>query len=348
MAVQVAGGISGDVALRLSLAVPGGIAFGLAFAWLFTKLLPYTRGSLGGNVFEFVGTYLVWILAERLGLSAVLAVVAMGMYIANAPLIMIGARNRVQSFAVWSVAVFLLNVLAFLLMGMQVREIIAAMPPDRLGEAARFALVIVAAVIATRMIWVLGYNRLAARFAGLRGNSDQRSFRQSVVVGWCGMRGLVSLATAFALPASFPQRDLIVLAAFAVVIATLVLQGLTLSPLIRLLGLGDDDDEAQELVRARRALSDAALASMADGKGRVASEIKRQYEIDRAALNEDCDELEQRRAIKLAAIAAQRKRLDGLRDEDAIGDSSYLLLQEELDWHELSVLPASGRTIEEG
>jgi CPA1 family monovalent cation:H+ antiporter len=349
VAVQVHGGIDGEVGLHLSLAVPGGILFGLACAWLFAFLLPYTRGSLGGNLFEFVGTYLVWIMAERLELSAVLAVVAMGMYIANAPQVMIGARNRVQSFAVWSVAVFLLNVLAFLLMGMQAREIVAAMPPARLGEAAQFALLVVVAVIATRMVWVLGYNRLAARFAGLRGNIDQRSFKQGVVVGWCGMRGLVSLATAFALPASFPQRDLIVLTAFAVVIATLVLQGLTLSPLIRLLGLGDGEDEQQELARARRALSDAALASMADDKGRLANEIRRQFEIDRAALNEGGGkELEQRRAIKLAAIAAQRRRLEALRHEDAIGDHSYLQLQEELDWHELVVLPVSGRTIEEG
>jgi len=349
VAIQVNGGIDGDVGLSLGLAVPGGIAFGLAAGWLLSRILPVTRGSLGGNLLEFVTTYLVWIIAERLHLSAVLAVVGMAMFIANSASVRIGARNRVQSFAVWSVAVFLLNVLAFLLMGMQAREIVSSMSPGRFDEAARFALIVVVAVIVTRIAWVLVYNRMSVVFPSLRSGSEPASLRQGIVVGWCGMRGLVTLATAFALPETFPQRDLIVLAAFSVVLATLVLQGLTLSPLIRLLKLGGRQDEERELEAARRALSDAALESMAETKGRVASEIRRQYEIDRAALNEDGGgELEQRRAIKLRAIAAQRARLDALRDGDAIGESAFLVLQEELDWHELVVLPAHRRAMEEG
>jgi NhaP-type Na+/H+ or K+/H+ antiporter len=134
VAIQGHGGIDGGVALQLGFAVPGGIALGLAMAWLFQFIIPYTRGSFGGNLLEFVNTFVAWLLAERLGLSAVLCVVTMAMFIANSPRMGIDARNRIQSFAVWGVAVFVLNVVAFLLMGMQAREIIG---DDGSGPAVR-------------------------------------------------------------------------------------------------------------------------------------------------------------------------------------------------------------------
>ncbi|TGX52745.1 sodium:proton antiporter [Sphingomonas gei] len=349
VAIQSHGTIDGVVGLQLGLAVPGGIALGLAMAWGFRFIIPHTRGSFGGNLLEFVNTFVAWLIAERLGLSAVLCVVTMAMFIANDPRMKIHARDRVQSFAVWGVAVFVLNVVAFLMMGMQAHSIIGAMTPDRLREAARVAAMVVAGVIVTRLVWVLIYNRLAARFAWLRGEASPASFTQAVVIGWCGMRGLVTLATAFALPRDFPQRDLIVLSAFAVVLATLVLQGLTLSPLIRLLGLNEDDDHA-ERVEAQRALADAALKAVAGPQGRVADEIRRQFEIDRSAVDggEACGDFLARQRLKLKAITAQRARLHALRDEDAIGAEEFERLQEALDWHELAIGTAEQRTIEEG
>jgi len=352
VAVQNNSGIDSGVALRLGLAVPGGIALGIAMAWAFRFVIPYTRGSLGGNLLEFVNTFLAWIVAERLGFSAVLCVVAVGMFVANTPSVQVDARNRVQSFAIWSAAVFLLNVLAFLLMGMQVRAIVGGMTPDRLRDSLGFAGLVVLGVIGTRLAWVLLYNRLATRIVWLRGGHAMRAPRlsQGIVVGWCGMRGLVTLATAFALPANFPQRDLIVLSAFAVVLATLVVQGLTLSPLIRLLGLADGHAGERELDKGRRKLADAALAAIADETGRVAQEIRRQFEIDLAAQGDspDCADYDERQRLKLSAIAAQRDRLYALRDEDAIGAETFEQLQEELDWRELSIGPAGRRTIVEG
>ncbi len=348
LAVQSHGGIDAAVATRLGLAVPGGILLGLFCGWLMGRLMPFTRGSFGGNLFEFVNTFIVWILAERLGLSAVLCVVATAMYIANAPAVSIGARNRVQSFAVWGVAVFVLNVLAFLLMGMQARQIVAEMSAERLREAAGFAGLVVLGVIVTRLAWSLAYNLLTRAFPLLRGPLNPPSFAQSVVVGWCGMRGLVTLATAFALPHDFPQRDLIVLSAFAVVLATLVLQGLTLAPLIRLLGLAGKDDGDAALADARRALADTALAALAGEQGRVAGETRRRLEIDRSGAGNDCAEFDARQRLELAAVAAQRARLDALRDSDAIGQDIYERLQEELDWRELAISPEGRRLIEAG
>jgi CPA1 family monovalent cation:H+ antiporter len=348
VAIQTHGGIDTGVAARLGLAVPGGIALGLVCGWLMGRLLPFTRGSFGGNMFEFVSTFIAWILAERLGLSAVLCVVATGLYVANSPKVEISARNRVQSFAVWGVAVFVLNVVAFLLMGMQARQIVAGMSAERLWEAAGFAGLVVAGVVATRIAWSITYNLLVRTFPVLGGKQKGPSLAQSVVVGWCGMRGLVTLATAFALPHDFPQRDMLVLAAFAVVLATLVLQGLTLSPLIRLLGLAGKDDSEAELTAARRALADAAIAAIAGKHGRVADETRRQFEIDRSGADNVCAEFDARQRHHLAAIAAQREQLAKLRDDDAISDEAYEQLQEELDWRDLAVSPEGRRLIEAG
>ena len=176
--------------------------------------MPFVTGTLGGNLFEFVGAIGVWILAERLHLSAVLCLVAFAMTIARTANVTTRPRVRIHSFAVWGTAVFLLNVLAFLLMGLQARSIVGEMTPDRLREAAWFAAVVVVTLIVVRMAWVVTFNRLASRLRWLRAEDKPASLRNGVLIGWCGMRGLVTLATAFALPADFPQRDLIVLTAF--------------------------------------------------------------------------------------------------------------------------------------
>jgi CPA1 family monovalent cation:H+ antiporter len=255
---------------------------------------------------------------------------------------------RVHSFAVWTSVVFLLNVAAFLLMGMQAHTIVAAMSPERLREAAGFAALVIAAVVGVRLAWVLIYIRLSRRFQVLRGGLEAATWRQGLLVGWCGMRGLVTLATAFALPADFPERDLIVLAAFAVVLVTLVLQGLTLSPLIHWLGLSVGEDPEVELNRARKALADAALASLAAESGPVADEARHRFEVDRTGLEGNCSVYNERQRLELAAHAAQRDRLRQLLDEDAIGQEEYEQLQEELDWRDLAIGPDGRRLIEQG
>ena len=181
----------------------------------------------------------MWITAQHLGLSAVLCVIGFAMTLASK----LGpgdldARMRVQSYAVWSAVVFTLNVVAFLLMGMQAKSIVTQMQGPHLRHALGFAGLVVLAVVCTRMIVVLGYSYLASRREKSSG-----TLGQAVFMGWCGMRGFVTIATAFALPDSFPHRDTVVLTAFSVVLATLVLQGLTLAPLVRRLGL-DRSEEA--------------------------------------------------------------------------------------------------------
>lgn len=348
IAIQAHGGIDGGVALRLGIAAPGGILLGILLAWLVNRFTPLVSGTLGGNLLEFAITFAVWIVAERLGLSPVLCLVAFAMTIARTAGLSQSPRMRVHSFAVWSSVVFLLNVLAFLLMGMQVRIIIGGMSPDRLDQAARFAALVIMTVIGVRLAWVLFYNRLAHRFHSLRGEGEPASLRQSVLVGWCGMRGLVTLATAFAIPAGFPQRDLIVLTAFSVVLATLVVQGLTLAPLIRLLKLEGDDGLTRELAHARADLAEAALGTLRNRKGAEVDHLVHGYEIARdAALSDESAVVEEKRALGRAAIARQRERLEALRAGLIIGPDAYLTLQEELDFREIAITTEDERRIEE-
>jgi NhaP-type Na+/H+ or K+/H+ antiporter len=336
------------LAFELGIAVPGAILLGIVLAKLLRLVTPYVTGTLGGNLFEFVGVIGVWLIAERLHLSAVLCLVAFAMTIARTANLSTRPRVRIHSFAVWSTAVFLLNVLAFLLMGLQARSIVSAMSPERLREAAWFAAAVVATLIVVRMAWVVTYNRLAAHFRFLRGENEPASLRNGVLIGWCGMRGLVTLATAFALPADFPQRDLIVLTAFAVVLATLVVQGLTLAPLVHLLKLDGENGLAAELATVRAELAKAALATLENETGRLADHWRYSFEAARsAATSGDPAALEEKRRLGLAAIRRQRKRLEELRNEQRVGPDAYMILQEDLDFNEVALTNESERRIEE-
>jgi CPA1 family monovalent cation:H+ antiporter len=162
------------------------------------------------------------------------------------------------------------------------------------------------------------------------------------------MRGLVTLATAFALPGDFPQRDLIVLTAFAVVLATLVLQGLTLGPLIRLLRLDGDDGLDRELERARAIMANVALDTIGDRKGPVADYLRFGYRLALKTAQAGRSEAhEKKRRLGLTAIARQRDRLDAMRNDGEVGADSYLILQEELDFRELAMATEDERHIEE-
>lgn len=343
------GGIDGELALRLAIAAPGGILLGILLAKLFRYIVPFVTGTLGGNLLEFVGSVGVWIIAERIGLSPVLCLVAFAMTIARSASLSTPPRVRIHSFAVWETAVFLLNVLAFLLMGLQARSIIGDMAPDRLREAAWFALAVVLCLIVVRMAWVLLYNRLAYRFRVFRGDFTPATLSQGVLVGWCGMRGLVTLATAFALPATFPQRDLIVLTAFAVVLATLVVQGMTLAPLVRLLKLDGEDGLAAELAGARAELASAALSGLEEKTGAAAEHWRYRFEAARSAVTppEDPGPLEARRTLGLAAVRRQRKRLEELRARQGVGPDAFLVLQEELDFEEVALSKEDERHLEQ-
>jgi monovalent cation/hydrogen antiporter len=349
LAVLSSGDLTPGVGFRLALAIPGGLLLGVICALILQRINPFVRNTLGGNLLQFVLAYLIWILAAHLRVSAVLTTIAFAMTVAHSREITEGTRMRVQSFAVWSAVVFGLNVFAFLLMGLQGRSIVARMPPEHLKESLTFAGVVILAVVFVRLVIVIGFNRLNAWWERRHRRAEPISWRQAVLEGWTGMRGFVTLATAIALPASFPQRDLAVLTAFFVVLGTLVVQGLTLAPLIRLLKLDEGDALNQEVANGRCRLASAALTALKTETGAEADNLRFSYLIQKDAIKNPAGacSVSKRRELGLSAIGAQREELERMRTDDAISAETYLLLQEELDWNELTLLCDDERRIEE-
>jgi monovalent cation/hydrogen antiporter len=349
LAVASSGALTPGVGLRIALAVPGGLLLGVVSALFFRRINRFVRNTLGGNLLQFVVAYLIWILAEHLRLSAVLCTIAFAMAIARSAEVNAGTRMRVQSFAVWSAAVFALNVFAFLLMGLQGRSIIARMETAHLRASFLFAGLVVVAVVVVRLVIVIGFDRLNAGWEMLHRRPKPNSWRRAIFEGWTGMRGFVTLATAISLPASFPQRDLAVLTAFFVVLATLVVQGLTLVPLVRLLKLDEGDALSQEIANGRCRLAKAALTALEGQTGAEADNLRYGYMVQREAIKDPCGarSIRKRRELGLSAIRVQREELEQMRAEDTIGTDTYLMLQEELDWKELTLLCDDERRIEE-
>jgi NhaP-type Na+/H+ or K+/H+ antiporter len=349
LAVLSSGAVTFALGFRIALAVPGGLLFGVVCALLFRHVVRFVKNTLGGNLLQFVIAYLIWILAAHLRLSAVLSTIAFAMTIARSPEVSVAARMRVQSFAVWSAVVFALNVFAFLLMGLQGRTIVARMEPAHLRVSLLFAGLVVVAVVVVRLAIVIGFDRLNSWWESLHRRHKASSWRRAVLEGWTGMRGFVTLATAIALPASFPQRDLVVLTAFLVVLATLVVQGLTLVPLVRLLKLDKGDALREEGEKGRRRLAKVALKALEGHAGEEVENLRYAYMVQWEAIQDPrgTRSINKRRELGLSAIRAQREELEQMRTDDAIGADTYLLLQEELDWNELTLLCDDERRIEE-
>ena len=212
-----------------------------------------------------------------------LALVAYGITIARTAPERTPARARRNAYAVWEVAIFVLNVLAFILVGLQLRGIVERF------EGWIFAAGGVLAggsggVVGVRLAWVMTANtavRIKLHYAGPAPGSEglmQPTAHGGLVIGWCGMRGIVTLAAALALPGGFPYRDLILFTSFIVVLGTLVAQGLTLGPLLRVLTLPEDPSVDEELDLARREIAEAAVRVLREDGSKPAQVLIREYE----------------------------------------------------------------------
>ena len=254
----------------LLLSTVGSIIAGPILALGFLRLVAFLNRSGDAPtsvILQFIGTFGVWLLANRIGLSGILTIVAYAVTIARRAPATTPARLRVPSYAVWETAVFVLNVLAFVLIGLQIAPIVEGLAPEQRLRYLLIAAAALAAVILIRFAWVMSYITLVGwrrRRLGWhrRGGMMVPTVKGGLVVSWCGMRGIVTLVAALALPngqgAAFPFRDLIVFVAFCVVLGTLVIQGLTLRLLLLRLNLRDDDPVGGGHARASARLSSRA------------------------------------------------------------------------------------------
>jgi Na+/H+ antiporter len=361
-ATAVSGVFSGWTVLpMLALTCGGGVLAGWALAHLQLWLLKRLEDVAITVLSQFVGTFAVWIAAEHLGLSAILTVVTFGITLARTAPIRAGARHRFASYAVWEVAVFVLNALAFVLIGLQLRGIVSRLTGADWSNYVLCALAVCGTVIVTRFVWVMTHNtlaRLKIRHVDAAPPDPEHTptLASGLAISWSGMRGIVTLATALALPnaadgSPFPYRDVIVLCAFAVVLTTLVVQGLTLRPLLTRLGMCDTGLVEREvrLARAETAqvavsLLDEAVADGSDGSWPVRSltALRAQYHARQRASAANREEEgtvpfhDGAAPLRHRVVMAQRERLMDLRARGVIGDDAFHVLEEELDLLELA------------
>jgi CPA1 family monovalent cation:H+ antiporter len=321
---------------QLALAIPGGLLLGVAVGRAAAFVMPHLAGTLGGILFSFIVTFATWMLADRLGLSAILAIVAAAMTIARrydqAP-----ARDRIHAYAVWDTVVFVLNVLAFLFVGLQARAIVQTLGAAELRHAIAFAALVFATVVVVRIAWVMLYNRLAQPVYRWLGYGPGPTLKQGIVASWCGMRGMITLAAALALPEDFPQRGLVVLTALTVVLGTLIVQGITLEPLIRLLRFPVDKKQEENLERARVALAEIAQAELGkrddDAAKFLREELRLERIADQGAAQEPDSSID---ALRLATIRTQRDALWRMLRDGSVDDETFRVLERELDLSEVA------------
>jgi len=352
-AVAVNGISFASVAPTFFLAVAGSLIVGPALGWLILRVMDRVRHVPTAIILQFVSTFGVWMLADRVGLSGVLTMVCYAITVARSAPARIPARARIPSYAVWETVVFALNILAFIFIGLQIRPILESL---RAADRARYFAVagaVLLTVIVVRPAWHMSFNAVVRWRDRRFGFHPPRpmlrpTIGSGLIISWAGMRGIVSLAAAMALPSAFPYRDLIVLTAFSVVLGTLAIQGLTIKPLLRALDLHDDEPVARELSAARERALRAGLASFARDRSAVADMVRQELTAHLAYERTDSDAGDATRSphseIHRRALQAARQAVLAMRANGEIGDDAFHQMEEELDWLEM----AGGRNVESG
>jgi monovalent cation/hydrogen antiporter len=343
----------------------GGAIIGLAVGWGVAKLVSLIDDPPVEVLVSLLAPFAAYIPAEQLGLSGVLAVVSAGLLVGyRAPHIM-ESRARVLGLSVWQMLIFIVNGLAFLLVGLQLPTVLAELEGYSAGQLVGLAAAICLTVIAVRLVWVYPATYLPRWLVpGLARRDPAPPSRVVLILGWGGMRGALSLAAALALPLTtatgepLPARGLVIFLAFSVILVTLIGQGMTLGPLIRRLGVVDDGSLAHEEMHARAVATEAALRRLeslraeAPGHLPLIDQLKESYghrgehyvhDDSGSAITDDSgDELSPEEVeelehdeIRRAVITAERLAVLELRDRGEISDDTLRSIERDLDLDEL-------------
>jgi CPA1 family monovalent cation:H+ antiporter len=327
-----------DAGFEFVVSIVGGVAVGLVVGWL-VALVRIRLDNIPAEVtIALLTGYLAYIPATALHVSGVLAAVTVGVYMGWRAPELSTPQMRMEGRAVFTNLVFVLNALLFTLVGLQLRPILDGLRGQGAWSLIAEAAAVTAAVILVRIVWV---------FLTLRGPLNHRA-----VVAWMGMRGAVSLAAALALPLStdagapFPGRELIIFLAFAVILGTLVLQGLTLPELIGRLGLEDDGLELKEDTKARVLAADAAIHRLEElvdedwVREDTAERMRGLYNFRRTRFaarfdGSDDGSIEQRsmdyQRLRRELLEAERAEILSLRRQGRISDDVMHAIERDLD-----------------
>ena len=338
---------------RFVWAAAGGIGIGLLVGVVMRWVQSHLDNPPIQITFSLLTPFIAYLAAEHIHGSGVLATVAVGIFLGWHSPLMITARTRLQAYAFWETITFLLNGFVFIIIGLQLPRILHEWNRESLTGVFLSAIVICATVILVRFAWVIPATYLSRLLRGERQARDRTPrWQYVVIVGWAGMRGVVSLAAAFALPLAlptsqpFPGRNYILFFAFSVILVTLVLQGLTLPVLIKKLGVPRDAETDQEERLARLEANKAALEWIEATRGqstfspdavdRLHAEYDERIEqLEHCADNpDDCRgeiATPQYQRLQHQALRVERKTIIRLRNEQVINDDALRRIQRDLD-----------------
>lgn len=356
----------GEGAWRLCYLTVAGIAIGLVVGEIVHLIEHRIDDGPIEIALSILTPYVAYLAADFLRASGVLAVVACGLYLSRKSSHFFAPAVRLQAWAVWDSLTFILNGLVFVLIGLQLPQVMAAIEDHNLSRLIVYGLAFSGFLILLRLIWMFPGAFLAnlIRRRLLHQSTPMPPARQIFIVGWTGMRGVVSLAAAIALPQTladgtpFVQRNMILFLAFSVILVTLVLQGLTLPPLIRALGLASATSslEAEEK-EARRAILQAALAHLEQSRNETDSQsaevhddLAQHYRHRLATLVEEggsnadgADPTFYKRFNDLSRelLRVERETAVQLRDQRRISDELLREIEHELDLGEARLVAKS-------
>ncbi|MFD0890145.1 cation:proton antiporter, partial [Streptosporangium algeriense] len=253
-----------DATGRFLYAAVGGVVAGLVLAWCLARILLLLRDALVENTVMLLIPFGVYLAAEAVHVSGVIAVVIVGLYVGHR-MPRAGFGTRLLSGAVWRVVDFFLETIVFALIGLQLWPIMTELRDADPWLLTGMAVAVFAAAVLSRAVWVVPSLYLPRILsAGVRRNEPRApSWQNTVVVSWAGMRGVVSLAAAFAIPPDFPERPTLLFLTFVVVIGTLLIQGLTFPALIRRLRISNREEVFNDNLTEAAAQQAAAAAELA-------------------------------------------------------------------------------------
>lgn len=332
-------------------AVAAGVSVGAIGGWLLALVLRRSSDLVAADSLVLVAPFLLYAVAERIDGSGILAVVVAGLVIAHSQHSDPGHTGRVQSALVWRHITFVLQAVAFFLVGLEIPDVLARLDAQGRGDVAVLVPVVVVALILTRMLFVLAM--VGARRTTREAGSGRALLRSSAIVGWAGARGPVSGLAAFSIPIAFatgelvPFRDVILATAFCVIVVTLLLS-LTVGPLARAIGVPRDDDS--DLIRsidaqlARAAIDRLAVveAEAIDAGTPIPADVSDRLRADaelRIRQSVTPDEVMRTQELRLgqlvtaarAMVRAEQEELIRLRDEEGLPDAIVRPLLRELD-----------------
>jgi CPA1 family monovalent cation:H+ antiporter len=334
----------------------GGIALGLFIGWLFTWIHRITPDNpTTDTTLTFITPYIAYLAGEELHVSGVLSVVTAGLFLSWNSSEIFSQQTRLQATGTWNTVNFILNGVIFILIGLQLPYILDSIEETSFIKILAYGGIVSLAVIIGRIIWVYPGAYIPRLSKRVREAEPETNIRLVTIVAWSGMRGVVSLAAALALPLTmaggevFQNRELIIFLTFCVIFSTLVLQGLTLRPLIKLLGITIDEREHQHELDIRLTLASSIIEHIEENysiglSDEVLNQIKTKYEIRIQRIRKDQRErldeaqINEFHRIQGELLKKERALIVKMRKEAKISDEVLRRIEYELDLEETRLI----------